>query len=339
MLDEMHKSIDVVMVSTPDHNHAPAAAMAMRLGKHCYCEKPLTHSVYETRVLAEIAKQQKLVTQMGTQIHAEDNYRRVVELSSRARSVRSPRCWCGAARSWGDGTRPKETPAVPKNIHWDQWIGPAPFRPYHPCYLPFNWRRWWDFGNGTLGDMACHIMDIAFWALNLRYPTTIVAEGPPVSARAAPQVDGPLRVSRPRRDAAGEADVVRRRQSAALSRRPRYPQRRARRPVHRQGGDAAGGLRLADALPAGEIQGLQAAGADDPQFDRSPQGVLRGVQERRADDLQFRLFRRPDRGRLAGHSGLSRGQAAPVGPVNLKATNCPAADRYLRPHYRKGWTL
>ena len=186
MLAEMDKSIDAVMVSTPDHTHAPASAMAMRLGKHCYCEKPLANSVYETRVLGELAEEKKLVTQMGTQIHAEDNYRRVVELiqSGAIGPVREVLAWC--VRDWGGGTRPKDTPKVPKNIHWDQWIGPAPLRPYHPCYLPVNWRRWWDFGNGTLGDMACHVMDVVFWAPALQYPTTIEAEGPPVSAEGCP---------------------------------------------------------------------------------------------------------------------------------------------------------
>ena len=153
-----------------------------------------------------LAKEKKLVTQMGTQIHAEDNYRRVVELiqSGAIGPVNEVLVWCD--KDWGGGTRPKDTPPVPKNIHWDEWIGPAPFRPYHPCYLPVNWRRWWDFGNGTLGDMACHIMDLAFWALKLRYPTTIEAEGPPVDAEGCPaQADGPLRVPGPRRNAAGES--------------------------------------------------------------------------------------------------------------------------------------
>jgi predicted dehydrogenase len=180
LLAEMEKSIDAVMVSTPDHTHAPASAMAMRMGKHCYCEKPLTHDVYEARLLAELAKEKNLVTQMGTQIHAEDNYRRVVELvrSGAIGPVTEVRAWSPA--KYGGEKRPTETPLVPKTLDWDLWLGPAPERPYHPCYVPFKWRSWWDFGNGGLGDFGCHLMDLAFWALDLRHPTTIEAAGPPV---------------------------------------------------------------------------------------------------------------------------------------------------------------
>ena len=185
MLAEMEKSIDAVMVSTPDHTHAPAAAMAMRMGKHCYCEKPLAHTVYEARVLAQLAKEKNLVTQMGTQIHAEDNYRRVVELvqAGAIGPVSEVRVWCKV--KYGGVKRPTETPAVPEDLHWDLWLGPAPFRPYHPCYVPFRWRNWWDFGTGGLGDFGCHLMDLPFWALKLRHPTTIEAEGPPVDPESS----------------------------------------------------------------------------------------------------------------------------------------------------------
>ena len=145
---------------------------------------------------------------MGTQIHAEDNYRRVVELiqSGAIGPVTEALVWCG--KDWGGGTRPKDTPEVPKNIHWDQWIGPAAFRPYHPCYLPVNWRRWWDFGNGTLGDMACHIMDVVFWAWAATSDLDRGRRAAGRRRRLPTQADGSLRVSRARREAAGESDVV-----------------------------------------------------------------------------------------------------------------------------------
>jgi predicted dehydrogenase len=179
-------NLDAVAVCTPDHIHAPATIMALRLGKHVYCEKPLTHNVWEARLVAETAAKAKVATQMGTQIHAGDNYRRVVEIvqAGAIGPVREVHTWAG--RSWGGGDRPSEMPPVPPNLHWDLWLGPAPERPYHPTYLPANWRKWWDFGGGNLADMACHHMDLPFWALKLRAPLSIEAKGPPVHPETCP---------------------------------------------------------------------------------------------------------------------------------------------------------
>lgn len=180
------EKLDAVVVSTPDHVHAHASIMAMRLGLHCYCEKPLTHSVWESRLAAKTAAEHKVATQMGTQIHATENYRRVVEIvrSGAIGPVRKVHVWVG--KGWGGGELPTDMPPVPEGLDWDSWIGPAPYRPYHPIYLPANWRRWWDFGNGTLGDMGCHYIDLVFWALGLRHPTSVAAEGPPVHPQTAP---------------------------------------------------------------------------------------------------------------------------------------------------------
>jgi predicted dehydrogenase len=173
------KGLDAVLVATPDHTHAMATLAALRAGLHVYCEKPLTHTIEEARLVAETAAKQKRVTQMGTQIHAEDNYRRVVELvqSGAIGAVKEVHVWC--AKSWGGGERPKEKPAIPEGLNYNLWLGPAPERPYHPTYIPFHWRRWWDFGGGTLADMACHHMDLSFWALKLRHPTKVMAWGAP----------------------------------------------------------------------------------------------------------------------------------------------------------------
>jgi len=186
MLDERHKDIDAVLIATPDHTHAVATMAAMRLGKHVYCEKPLTHSVWEARRLIEMARKTKLATQMGTQIHAGSNYRRVVELiqTGAIGTVREVLVWC--SRVWSGGKRPTDTPPVPEGLHWDLWLGPAPERPYHPAYAPAAWRGWWDFGGGAHTDMACHYMDLAHWALDLRHPVVIEAEGPPVDPESAP---------------------------------------------------------------------------------------------------------------------------------------------------------
>jgi predicted dehydrogenase len=174
--------IDAVVVGTPDHWHALITLAALRAGKHVYCEKPLTHTVQEARVVAETAAKYKRVTQMGTQIHGGDNYRRAVELvqSGAIGPVREVHVWCG--RSWGGtGQKPPEPP-VPEGLDYQMWVGPAPFRPYSPAWVPYEWRRFWDFGGGTMADMGCHYMDLAFWALKLRHPTHVAARGTPAPA-------------------------------------------------------------------------------------------------------------------------------------------------------------
>lgn len=185
MLDKEAEHIDAVLVGTPDHSHAPASAMALRMGKHVYCEKPLTHTVKESRVLATLANEKSLVTQMGSQIHAGDNYRRVVELiqAGAIGAVSEVHVWAGAVYTGGAFTTNVPCPA---NVNWDLWLGPAPERPYSAGCHPFNWRRFWDYGNGSLGDFGCHFMDLAHWALDLRDPVRIEARGPEVDAVSTP---------------------------------------------------------------------------------------------------------------------------------------------------------
>src|SRR4030042_217652 len=187
MLDEMQNKIDAVVVGTPDHTHAVAAVMAMKLGKHCYCEKPLTHTVYEARVMADLAREKKLVTQMGTQIHAESNYRRVVELVQTGAIGKGGEVhvWLGAdfngaptPTNMSQKDAPTERPAVPETLDWDLWLGPASYRPYSPPSAPFGWRYWWNFANGELGDFFCDYCDLAFWAVKLRHPLSVEAVGP-----------------------------------------------------------------------------------------------------------------------------------------------------------------
>src|SRR5438094_2931896 len=181
--------IDAVVVSTPDHNHAVIANAAMRLGKHVYREKPLTHSIDEARVLTETARRTRVATQMGNGGHSSETTRRVVELiqTGAVGAVREVHCWTDRP-IWPQGIdRPADTPPVPASVHWDLWLGPARERPYNPAYHPFKWRGWWDFGTGALGDMACHIMDAAFWALKLGAPASVEAEAPPTHQETAPQ--------------------------------------------------------------------------------------------------------------------------------------------------------
>jgi predicted dehydrogenase len=176
------KGLDAVLVATPDHTHAVITLEALRAGLHVYCEKPLTHTVREARLVAETAAKHKRVTQMGTQIHAGDNYRRVVERirSGAIGAVKEVHVWVGVSY-WG-GDRSKETPAVPKALQYDLWLGPAQETAYHPSFVPYYWRRWWAFGGGALADMACHHIDLSFWALGLRHPKTVRVEGDPATA-------------------------------------------------------------------------------------------------------------------------------------------------------------
>ncbi len=174
---EKQKDIDAVVVATPDHTHAVIAMAAMQMGKHVYVQKPLTHSVYEARALTEAAHKYKVATQMGNQGHSGEGARLICEWiwDGAIGPVREVHCWTNRP-VWPQGIgRPKDMPPVPSTLDWDLWLGPAPFRPYHSTYLPFNWRAWLDFGTGALGDMACHIMDPSFWALKLRYPVSVEA--------------------------------------------------------------------------------------------------------------------------------------------------------------------
>jgi hypothetical protein len=167
MLDEMDKQIDAVMVATPDHTHAVAAVAAMKRGKHVYCEKPLTRTVHEARVMRLTAQKHKVVTQMGNQGSAEHGLRRAVELvwGGTIGEVREAHVWFDG----GNGPRksPTDQPTIPETLSWDLWLGPAPLRPYNPCYLPASWRDWRAFGSGIVGDFGCHTGNLMFRALRL----------------------------------------------------------------------------------------------------------------------------------------------------------------------------
>ena len=187
MLEEMKSSIDAVTISTPDHTHFHAAAMSMSLGKHIYLQKPLTHTIWEARQLTQLARKKRIVTQMGNQGHSEVSSRRLVELIKAGvlGDVREVHVWTNRP-IWPQGmSRPKET-AVPAHLDWDLWLGPAPYRPYHEGCVPFNWRAYWDFGTGALGDMGCHNMDLAFFALNLRNPKWVEATSSGLNSETAP---------------------------------------------------------------------------------------------------------------------------------------------------------
>ena len=188
MLDENDSDIDAVTVSTPDHTHAVIAMTAIRMGKHVFVQKPLTHSIYEARKLAEAAREEEVVTQMGNQGHAGEGARLINEWiwDGAIGDVYEVHAWTNRP-IWPQGIeRPEAIPSVPPTLDWNLWIGPAPWRPYHPAYVPFSWRGWWDFGTGAVGDMGAHIMDHPYWALGLEYPDSVQASSTPLNSETFP---------------------------------------------------------------------------------------------------------------------------------------------------------
>jgi predicted dehydrogenase len=177
MFEEMGKSIDAVTVSTPDHAHAAIALMAMRMGKHCYCQKPLAHNLYEARLMAKVAGEMKVATQMGNQKTAETALRKTVAViqSGVLGAPKEVHVWTNRP-IWPQGNERPMPADCPNTLNWDLWIGPAPLRPYAKGYHPYAWRGLWDFGSGALGDMACHTLNTPFWALDLRDPIWMQAE-------------------------------------------------------------------------------------------------------------------------------------------------------------------
>jgi predicted dehydrogenase len=176
MLDK-EKSIDAITVSTPDHTHAVVAMTAIKMKKHVFVQKPLTHTIMEARLLAQEAKKQNIVSQMGNQGHSKEGARLICEWiwDGAIGNVTDVHVWTNRP-IWPQGIdAPKEIPSVPPTLDWDAWLGPAAWRPYHPAYMPFVWRGWWDFGTGAVGDMGAHLIDQPFWALKLGYPATVQA--------------------------------------------------------------------------------------------------------------------------------------------------------------------
>jgi predicted dehydrogenase len=191
MFDELGNSIDGVMVATSDHTHAVIAATALTLGKHVYCQKPLTHSVYESRLLTKLAAKHKVATQMGNQGNSGDGVRQVCEWiwNGEIGEVKEVHAWTDRP-IWPQGLeRPSEKMTPPDTLNWDLFIGPAPDRPYHEIYTPWNWRGWWDFGTGAFGDMACHVLDPVYQALKLGYPDKVRGSSTKINTESAPQAE------------------------------------------------------------------------------------------------------------------------------------------------------
>ena len=340
MLDEMGRQIDAVVVATPDHTHAPAAMMAMKMGKHCYCEKPLAHTVGEVRAMIETAKTHKLATQMGTQIHAGANYRRVVELvqSGVIGPVGEVHVWHTVA--YGGGDRPKETPPVPPTLDWDLWLGPAPVRPFHPCYVPGAWRSWWDFGSGGLGDFGCHYMDLPFWALKLRHPTTVETEGPAVHAeRTSPGLI--VRYEFPARENLPPVKMTwydGGRQPAWLADR-KVPAWKAAVLFIGEKGMLIADYGRHQLLPESQYAGFKPPAPTIPDSIGHHAEWFRACKTGEPTTCNFDYSGTLAEAVLLGNVAFRVGKKLQWDSATLKAVNCPEADRYLQPAYRTGWTL
>jgi predicted dehydrogenase len=334
------KDIDAVVVATPDHVHAAASSAAILSGRHIYCEKPLAHSVFEVRRVTELAHKHNRVSQMGTQIHAENNYRRVVEMiqADAIGPVREVHVW--VERVWAGGEVPADTPPVPENLHWDLWLGPAKERPYSPVYLPGNWRGWWAFGNGTLGDMACHHMDLPWWALDLNAPTKVSAEGPPVSAEVTPpwlivHYEFPARGSKPPVNLTWYHG----------RKRPEYFAQ-GKLPTWRDGTLFVGekGMLIADygerkLLPEKDFVGYVPPKPTIPESIGHHKEWIEACKHGGTTTCNFNYSGPLTEAVLLGAVAYRTGTTIDWDSKRLKAKDCPEADAILKPTYRDGWTV
>jgi predicted dehydrogenase len=353
LLDWEENNVDAVVVATPDHVHVPATVMALKMGKHCYTEKPLGHNVYEVREATRVARRYGLATQLGNTWHSAHIFRSVVELirGGTIGEVKEVHAWCD--NEWeapprvaaGDGSRrgrdrPKETPPVPAYLDWDLWLGPAPYRPYHPCYHPVQWRSWWDFGNGRLGDMGCHLIDLPFTALDLRHPLTVEADGPPAHPESAP----PWLISKWTFPARGDQPPV------ELTWYDGNKRPELLKEVAPPDSNYPWYVLLVGA------EGMLIAGMDT--FRLYPEEKFAGLRRPRlpqgpshADQWLAACKTGTPAGTHFGYSGpltetvllgtvaYRAGQKLEWDAENLRVTNCPEAQRFIRRATRQGWTL
>jgi predicted dehydrogenase len=345
---EKEKAIDAILCATPDHLHAYVSTIAMRAQKHVYCEKPLTHNLWEARRVAQVAKETGVATQMGNQGHSNDGIRETCELiwSGAIGTVSEVHAWVGAGR-WNPALmgRPTEKVEVPAGLNWDLWLGPRAPRPYHPAYFPVAWRDFWAFGCGNLGDFGCHDLDAACWALNLSTPERVEARaagpmdrdiGPhgciahyhfgPVGGVASPKVtwyDGGLGPARPEGLPAGE----------------RMPSRGVLFVGPRGAvicGGAGGKARL---LPQSKDSDTQAPPVQLPRSKGHHRDWLDACKGGKPAGSNFEYGAKLTEIVLLGVLALRTRREISWDAANLKARGLPEADEFIKEDYRKGWEI
>jgi len=367
LFDKVGKDIDAVTVSTPDHNHAMASILAMRLGKACFTQKPLTHSVAEARMMAEVAREMKVATQMGNQGTAHDSLRRASAIikSGALGTIKEVHVWTNRP-VWPQGGPRPASASIPSTVHWEQWIGPAPYREYAPGYHPFAWRGWWDFGTGALGDMACHTFNMPYMALDLKDPVSISAEHSGHNKDGYPSWSI-INFNFPATDARPAIPVTwydggKKPSIELLGGKPINGGKGARKGKDKNDDDAAA-LPASGVLVVGEKDILHGhgdycgginfiSGAELPEVDfvKSPghfeeyANAIKGGPPAVSNfaDYSGGLTETILLGNLAvwcGKGPDSDGKVVEWDAKNLKATNAPELDAIIRPPYREGWKL
>ncbi len=334
------KDIDAIVVATPDHTHAVAAVGALKSGRHLYCEKPLARTISETRIITDTARKMKRVTQIGTQIHAGGNYRRVVELiqSGAIGPVRDVHVWAGAI--YGDKPKPRPMP-VPAHIHYDLWLGPVQEQPYSQDFVPFHWRNWWAFGGGSLADFGCHYMDLPHWALDLHHPLSAEpVDGPPVDADAPP----PQLVVRYQHPARGEKPPV----TLTWYHGGRHPifVRENLYPNWKSGVLFIGtkGMLVADygkhkLLPEKDYEGFTPPPKTIPDSIGHHKEWVNAIKNGGTTTCNFDYSGPLTEAALLGNVAYRVQKRLDWDAAKMRATNSKEADQYIHHHYRKGWSI
>jgi len=353
MLDEMDKKIDAVVVATPDHCHAVAAMAAIKRRKHVYCEKPLAHSVYECRALMKAAQQYNVVTQLGNQGHSFDSIRIFCEWiwDGAIGKVHTIHAGCAAVNSGIDALpRLKEKHPVPPELNWDLWLGPAQYRPYHPVYLPGAWRGWVPFGNGTVGDWTCHVVDPVFWALDLGAPKTIVAHvkdyDPKTQGDAFPKGEIITYEFPPK----GDRGAITMHWYSGTERIPRPADLEPnRKPVETgavvlgdkgtimYGSHGAGGVRI---IPEAKMQAYKRPEPKIPRVRGHHHDWLEAIRSGKKAGSDFSYGAPLTEIAMLGVIAIKfPGVKLQWDAEAMKFTNCPEANQHVHPPYREGWSL